>query len=70
LALAWTLKNKDVSTAIFGATKISQVEDNIKAVAIYKKITPEIEEKIEKVLDNRPKPSMNWKKWSPHAPRR
>jgi len=70
LALAWTLKNKDVSTAIFGATKLSQVEDNVKAVELYKKITPEIEAKIEEVLANRPKPSTNWKKWSPFPPRR
>jgi len=70
LALAWTLKNKDVSTAIFGATKTSQVEDNVKAVEIYKKITPEIEEKIEKLIENRPKPGMNWKKWSAFPPRR
>jgi voltage-dependent potassium channel beta subunit len=70
LSLAWTLKNKDVSTAIFGATKISQVEDNVKAVEVYKKITPEIEAKIEELLNNRPKSAMNWKKWSPFPPRR
>jgi len=37
---------------------------------VYKKITPEIEARLEKILDNRPDPSMNWKKWSPFAPRR
>jgi len=68
--LAWTLRNKDVSTAIFGASKVSQVEDNVKAVAVIKKITPEVAEQIEKILGNRPTPPMNWKKWSPHAPRR
>ena len=55
LALGWTISNKDVSTAIFGATKVEQIDDNIKAVQVYKKITPEIFEKIEKILDNAPK---------------
>jgi len=54
LALAWTLVNKDVSTAIFGATSPQQVEDNVKAVEIYKKLTPEINERIDKLLNNRP----------------
>jgi len=52
--LAWTLVDKDVSTAIFGATKISQLEENIKAIEIYKKLTPEILEKIDKALGNKP----------------
>jgi voltage-dependent potassium channel beta subunit len=70
LALAWTIANKDVSTAIFGATKVEQVDDNIKAIELYKKLTPEIFEKIEKILDNRPKPTMNFRTWSPYPPRR
>jgi voltage-dependent potassium channel beta subunit len=54
MCLAWTLVNKDVSTAMFGASKPSQVEENVKAVEIYKKFTPEILEKIEKLLANKP----------------
>jgi len=54
LALAWILVNKDVSTAIFGATKINQVEDNVKAIEIYKKLTPQILKKIDDLLGNKP----------------
>lgn len=54
LCLAWTIKNKDVSTAIFGATRVSQVEDNIKAVEVADKLTPEVLEKIEGILGNKP----------------
>jgi aryl-alcohol dehydrogenase-like predicted oxidoreductase len=43
-----------VSTAITGARNVSQLEDSIKALELYKKLTPEIEEKIEKILQNRP----------------
>eukprot|EP00331_Platyophrya_macrostoma_P003757 CAMPEP_0176431866 /NCGR_PEP_ID=MMETSP0127-20121128/15053_1 /TAXON_ID=938130 /ORGANISM="Platyophrya macrostoma, Strain WH" /LENGTH=346 /DNA_ID=CAMNT_0017813927 /DNA_START=45 /DNA_END=1085 /DNA_ORIENTATION=+ len=54
LALGWAISNKDVSTAIFGATKVEQVDDNVKAVGFYKKLTPEILDRIEKILDNKP----------------
>lgn len=42
LAMAWVIHNPDVSTAITGATKISQLEDTVKAVSVHKKLTPEI----------------------------
>jgi len=48
LALAWVLKNKDVSTIICAFTKLKQVEENLKAVQLAKKITPEIEAWIDK----------------------
>jgi len=46
------------------------VEDNVKAVQVSQKITKEIEEKIEKILENQPSAPMDWKKWKPYAPRR
>lgn len=52
LAIAWTLKNPLVSSAITGATKVSQVEENLKALDV--KITPEIDLKIEEILQNKP----------------
>jgi len=71
LALAWVLRNKDVSSAICGFTKVSQIEENIKAIEISKKFTPEIDEKLEKLLDNRPKrDGWNPKTMQAFAPRR
>lgn len=70
LALAWTIVNSDTSTCIFGATKVEQVEDNIKALEVASKWTPEIEEKIEKLLDNQPEPAMDFNIWGPKKPRR
>jgi aryl-alcohol dehydrogenase-like predicted oxidoreductase len=55
LALAWCLYNKNVSTVITGASKASQVTENFKAIDVYRKITQEIYEEIEKVLGNTPK---------------
>ncbi|KAI6774521.1 hypothetical protein HG531_001370 [Fusarium graminearum] len=55
LSLAWALKNPNVSTVILGATKVEQLEDNFKALEIYKKIDDGVLEEIEKILDNKPK---------------
>lgn len=57
LALAWAAKNPNVSTVILGATKVDQIIDNCKAVALIDKLTPEIMEEIEGILENKPKPT-------------
>ncbi len=56
LALAWCLKNPNVSTVITGASRPEQVEENMKALDVVDKITPEVMERIEAVLDNKPTP--------------
>lgn len=57
LALAWAAKNENVSTIILGATKVEQIKDNCKALALVPKLTPEVMEKIEGILENKPKPA-------------
>jgi voltage-dependent potassium channel beta subunit len=54
LALAWCLKNENVSTVILGASKASQLEENLKAAEVKSKLTPEVMEEIEVILDNKP----------------
>ncbi len=54
LALAWCLKNPNVSTVILGASKISQLEENIKTIDIYSKLDTNIMNDIEKILNNKP----------------
>ena len=56
LALAWCLKNPDVSTVITGASKPEQVAQNMEALDVVDKLTDEVMERIETVLDNKPKP--------------
>lgn len=60
-ALAWCLKNKNVSTVITGASKVEQVEQNMKAMDEVDQLTPDIMEKIEEILDNKPKPESNYR---------
>jgi len=69
-ALAWLVKNKDVSTAIIGSKKVGQLEENVKAVELAGNITRDIEEKLEKVLGNRPDVGLDWKSRTPLKPRR
>jgi len=54
LALAWCLKNPNVSTVITGASRASQVEENMKALDLAPKLTPEVLERIDGILDNTP----------------
>jgi len=54
LALAWCLKNENVSTVILGASKTSQLIENFKAFDALQKLTPEVVEKIESILQNKP----------------
>ncbi|KAF5341484.1 hypothetical protein D9758_013936 [Tetrapyrgos nigripes] len=54
LALAWVARNPNTSTVILGATKPEQVLENLKAIEVMNKLTPEILEKIEKILGNKP----------------
>jgi len=54
LSLAWCLTNPNVSTVITGASKPSQVEENMLALEVVDQLTPDVIESIEKILDNKP----------------
>jgi len=55
LAISWCLKNDDVSTVILGASKLDQLKENIKAQDVVEKLTEEVMNKIEDILENKPK---------------
>jgi voltage-dependent potassium channel beta subunit len=54
LALAWCLKNPNVSTVITGASKVSQVTENMKALDVLPKLTTAVMDRIEQILQNKP----------------
>lgn len=60
-ALAWCLKNENVSTVITGASKAEQVDQNMKAIDVMDQMTPDIMERIEEVLDNKPEPEPDFR---------
>ena len=56
MALAWCAKFPYVSTVILGASKVVQLEENLKALEVIEKITPEVLARIETVVNNQPSP--------------
>jgi voltage-dependent potassium channel beta subunit len=54
LALLWCLKNPHVSTVILGASKTSQLKDNLDAIKSKDKLTPDVIAAIEAIVDNKP----------------
>jgi aryl-alcohol dehydrogenase-like predicted oxidoreductase len=59
LALAWVAKNTNTGSVILGASSPKQLLENLKAVQVMPKLTPEIMEKIEKILQNKPAPPVS-----------
>ena len=55
LGLAWCLKNPNVSTVIIGASKEYQLIENLKSLDAKEKLTTEVMEQIELILNNAPK---------------
>jgi aryl-alcohol dehydrogenase-like predicted oxidoreductase len=55
LALAWLIKNPNMSVAILGATKASQITENVKCLELLPKLTDEVMNEIEEILGNTPK---------------
>jgi len=49
LALAWVAKNPNVSTVITGASKLAQLQQNLGALALLDKLTPEVMARIDAV---------------------
>jgi aryl-alcohol dehydrogenase-like predicted oxidoreductase len=54
LGLCWCLKNKNVSTVILGASKVSQLEQNLKCFDSLPKVTDEVMQRIDTILQNKP----------------
>jgi voltage-dependent potassium channel beta subunit len=62
LALIWCLKNPNVSTVITGASSVEQVEQNMKAIDLVDKVDKGAMDKIEEILDNKPKEETDWRR--------
>lgn len=54
-ALAWCIKNPNVSSVILGASKASQLKENLTCLEAQHLLTPEIMESIETVMQNKPR---------------
>jgi voltage-dependent potassium channel beta subunit len=50
LGIAWCLKNPNVSTVILGASKVEQLEENLKSRDVIHLLTDDVMQKIESIL--------------------
>jgi len=48
------LRLPEVSSVITGASRVSQVHENLKAIELKDKLIPEVLERIEVILENDP----------------
>jgi len=68
--LAWALANKDVSTLILGFSKPHYIDENMKALELYRKWNKEIEDKVAAILGNEPDVGYNFRTFAPNKTRR
>jgi len=61
LALAWCLKNPNVSSVITGASRKEQVVENMKAITFVEALDEGVMERIETILDNCPEPEPDFR---------
>lgn len=54
LAIAWCIRNPNVTTAILGATKEEQLKENLKALEVYPKLTDDIMLRIDEIMKTKP----------------
>ena len=54
MAIAWCLKNPYLSSVILGASRAEQLQENLGAQDIIAKLTPDVMERIENILQNKP----------------
>jgi voltage-dependent potassium channel beta subunit len=50
LAIAWVNRNPRVSSVILGASKLAQLQDNLAALALTPKLTPEVLARIDRLI--------------------
>jgi len=56
LALAWCVKNPNVTTTLLGATSVEQLTENLDSIQVAERLTPQHMAHIEELLGNRPTP--------------
>ena len=54
LSIAWCIHNPNVTSAILGATKEKQLQENLGAVEVYTKLSPAILQRIDDIMGTKP----------------
>ncbi|CAO3608290.1 unnamed protein product [Cunninghamella blakesleeana] len=61
LAIAWCLKNNNISSVITGASHPFQIEENAKSIQCIPLLTNDIMHEIEKIIGNKPEPIFDFR---------
>ena len=61
LAIAWAASHPHVSSVITGASRVEQVVENMAAIELLPKLTPEVLARVDGLLGNRPVPEKDWR---------
>jgi voltage-dependent potassium channel beta subunit len=56
LAVAWTLRVPQVTAVILGASKVSHLEENLKALDALELLNQDVLDRIDGILENKPEP--------------
>ncbi len=59
------LATTDVNCCLLGASRIEQMEDNLDALEVLKKWSPELEKEIDEIFQNAPEKELNWTVFPP-----
>ena len=66
IALAWAIANQNVSTVLLGFSRLSQIEENLKALELYRKWDDKLEKKFAAIFDNAPIQEIDFRNtWAP-----
>jgi aryl-alcohol dehydrogenase-like predicted oxidoreductase len=49
LSIAWCLRNPNISTVILGASKVEQLSENLGALDVIAKLTPQVMKEIDAI---------------------
>ena len=49
-SIAWCLKNPHVSTVLTGASRVAQVQENMKALEFVDRFTPDVMAEIDRIF--------------------
>ena len=61
LAIAWCVANPRVSTAILGASRVAQLDENLGALAVVRKLDATVLQRIDAIVANKPEPEQDWR---------
>jgi voltage-dependent potassium channel beta subunit len=61
LGLAWCLRNPHVSSVIMGASRPEQVTENLAALEAVPRLSPELLDRIDAIVGNRPEPERDFR---------